>query len=395
MSLPSHLSGGQGATLAVHILNDTKEENWSARGNVVVGLARGGRIQEALDLYINPPTSLASQFPMFSFYLDDEPSSSRSELFLGGVNQKYYDGCLTWHALGHFVNEDKKPFEGFWDILITRVDAGEDNNVLSTSGVAVVDSGSTYIVMPTNDLKKVAAHYSSTCVKTNEARTALNVVDCDVDGGFDFALVDCADTELPNSSTSNLDFYIEGVKYSMTPQELYVHSSSPLPTEKQCFLGIMGSDKVGALYVLGDIFIRKYYTAFDLANKRVGFAPKTDERVGELCADDMEFLVNDPPGSGGSIKASVFFLTLAAFVVVAYCIVRGRSSWGGSCHNGTLEKASELSQLSSHLVPFQLMDDDNDDDHNDHNDDKNEKENEKENENESENESEGRREVEL
>jgi len=63
VSLPSHLSGGQGATLAVHILNDTKEENWSARGNVVVGLARGGRIQEALDLYINPPTSLPPNAP--------------------------------------------------------------------------------------------------------------------------------------------------------------------------------------------------------------------------------------------------------------------------------------------------------------------------------------------
>jgi len=31
------------------------------------------------------------QYPMFSFYLDDEPDSNNSELFLGGVNQKYYE----------------------------------------------------------------------------------------------------------------------------------------------------------------------------------------------------------------------------------------------------------------------------------------------------------------
>ena len=43
----------------------------------------------------------------------------------------------------------------------------------------------------------------------------------------------------------------------------------------QCELGIMGMampPQLSNSFILGDIFIKAYYTHFDLGNKRVGFA---------------------------------------------------------------------------------------------------------------------------
>jgi len=65
-------------------------------------------------------------------------------------------------------------------------------------------------------------------------------------------------------------FTLGGQEYSLTAYEYILQITAGGKT--QCQLGIMALDTPGNLFILGDSFIKSYYTHFDVQNKRVGFA---------------------------------------------------------------------------------------------------------------------------
>ena len=78
----------------------------------------------------------------------------------------------------------------------------------------------------------------------------------------------CRDIEL----LPNITFTIDGIDYVLTYQDYVVQVTSEGITE--CINGIMGSYFPPGFnyFILGDVFMRKYYTYFDKNNNRVGFA---------------------------------------------------------------------------------------------------------------------------
>jgi len=75
------------------------------------------------------------------------------------------------------------------------------------------------------------------------------------------------------NSLPTVSFKINNIQYPLTPAQYVLQITSQNQTE--CILGFDGLDLpsyLSKVFILGDVFIRAYYTVFDFGNSRVGFA---------------------------------------------------------------------------------------------------------------------------
>ena len=82
--------------------------------------------------------------------------------------------------------------------------------------------------------------------------------------------VDCS--TVPSLPT--LDFKIGGDTYSLKGKDYILEVDQG--GKSICIVGIMGLDlppQLGEAFIMGDSFIKAYYTHFDVQNRKVGFAP--------------------------------------------------------------------------------------------------------------------------
>jgi len=173
--------------------------------------------------------------PIFSFYLSNEDGVD-GELNFGGMSPEYFTGDITYVPVSS---------QTYWQIELGGIQINGQN--MTKTRKAIVDSGTSLFAGPPKEVKEIA--------KTLGAKNFINgefLINCD--------LVDTGD---------NIDFFVGGKKYTFTPKDYII------PSGGLCLFGFVSISippPAGPLYILGDPWMRKYYTIFDYGEKRIGFA---------------------------------------------------------------------------------------------------------------------------
>jgi len=185
------------------------------------------------------------QNAQFSFWLSKDPNAATGgELTLGGTDPSHYTGSFTYVPLSS---------DTYWEFAMDNLLIGTTGGFVPSGGVpAICDTGTSLLAGPTAQVSKINTMLGAICISTECIFASCSVI-----------------TTLPNVIIT-----LAGTNFTLTPQD-YVLQITVLG-ETECVSGFFGIDvPVGPLWILGDVFIRKYYTTFDFAGKRVGFATAT------------------------------------------------------------------------------------------------------------------------
>ena len=164
----------------------------------------------------------------FGFYLNNSPGRVGSEVSLGEPDSERYTGELKYVD----VTLDK-----YWTINIDSITF--DKTYGKGEGLfGIVDTGTSVIIGSASIIDPILAQFPKTldCTKIDEYPILTITL-----GGYDFPL---------------------------KPSDYIMVVETPGTTK--CQIGIQSSPS--DQFILGDVFIRPYYTYFDIGNNRMGFA---------------------------------------------------------------------------------------------------------------------------
>merc|ERR1712236_22296 len=183
--------------------------------------------------------------PVFPFWLSRDPNAALGgELILGGPDPNFYEGEMT------YIDVER---EGYWQIAMEGMVMNGETVGCNGGCHAIVDTGSSLLVGPP--------------AQTTAINKAIGGVEL-IPGTGQYQMNCNAIDSLPE-----IDFMLNGQRFTLAGRAYVLEITQPGQT--QCISGFMGLELPGYLegaWILGDVFIGKFYSEFDFGNSRVGFA---------------------------------------------------------------------------------------------------------------------------
>jgi saccharopepsin len=176
--------------------------------------------------------------PVFAFYLGDaNKDGDDSVATFGGIDGSHYTGELIKIPLRR---------KAYWEVEFNSIALGDNVAELENTGV-ILDTGTSLIALPSTMAELLNKEIGAT-----KGFTGQYSVECD-----------------KRDSLPDLTFTLGGHNFTIGPYD-YV-----LEVQGTCISSFMGMDfpePVGPLAILGDAFLRRWYSVYDVGNNAVGLA---------------------------------------------------------------------------------------------------------------------------
>ncbi|KAF9220276.1 acid protease [Gyrodon lividus] len=166
--------------------------------------------------------------PVFAFSL----AAPGPELYIGGTNPNMYTGDFTWaHVIQH----------GFWEVNMDNV--MRNGEVVLTNVPCIIDTGTALIHGFAEDVETLYA-----AIGGMPGYNSFYVFPCD--------------------AVPNIVFTFGGSPFPISAETLIIGISPDDPA--YCVGSIIAGNHRS--WIVGSVFLRNFYTAFDVSNMRVGFS---------------------------------------------------------------------------------------------------------------------------
>lgn len=214
---------------------------------------------------IEPPLQMMKRLGLIANAVYAFKLSQKQELSLGFIDQDAFEGPIYNSSLSG---------NSLWQIEMSSVWFG-DKEISSGSAHAIIDSGTSLITGPKKAVQEMAQYIGSES---------------------------CSASNLPT-----IQFIIGGKSYYVPPSAYILKD---LPAALGCF-GIGYSDSTDT-WILGDVFMKNFYTVFDVDHNTIGFA--------KLKGDSSSVII-DPPAKWRLTTLAIVGIVFGSIIGV-YILIR-------------------------------------------------------------------------
>lgn len=266
--------GGMSVPMTFGLAQRVSEEFSSFPMDGILGLGRQENIADKtgmidapalMDVLVNEKV-IATKLYALDLWRASDGGANTGALHFGRADTTRYTGELNQIPA---INNN----QGFWEVPVS--DAGVDGNIAGMPGrTAIIDSGTSYILMPRDD-----------AVQLHELIAGYRF-----DGVENFAV--------PCDATEKMQLTFGSVTYDIQPAD-YIGA---MLSNGQCASNIIGRQTFGARqWLVGDVFLKNVYTVFDFEKAQVGFGIKRAVGTGNGVGPTSTVSVRPPAATGPTL----------------------------------------------------------------------------------------------